>query len=149
VRGYLAIAGGLDVPLYLGSRATFPGGNFGGYQGRYLQIGDSLPIGHGGPASPMAMPQVRPGAGQQASRWRARAGRAPQGAAAPPLLGGRGAVAASGTGRLGAQRAPSSPPSSPGHHPRLVRWPAPDPAAPRLLLPCPAGLAREVRRRRP
>lgn len=34
VRGYLAVAGGIDVPLYLGSRATFPNGNFGGYQGR-------------------------------------------------------------------------------------------------------------------
>lgn len=34
VRGYLAVAGGVDVPLYLGSRATFPNGNFGGYQGR-------------------------------------------------------------------------------------------------------------------
>lgn len=34
VRGYLAVAGGVDVPLYLGSRATFPSGKFGGYQGR-------------------------------------------------------------------------------------------------------------------
>jgi urea carboxylase len=34
VRGYLAVAGGVDVPLYLGSRSTFPNGNFGGYQGR-------------------------------------------------------------------------------------------------------------------
>jgi urea carboxylase len=34
VRGYLAVAGGIDVPLYLGSRSTFPNGNFGGYQGR-------------------------------------------------------------------------------------------------------------------
>jgi len=45
VRGYLAVAGGLDVPLYLGSRSTFPNGDFGGYQGRYLRPGDSLPIG--------------------------------------------------------------------------------------------------------
>lgn len=34
VRGYLAVKGGLDVPLYLGSRATFPSGQFGGYQVR-------------------------------------------------------------------------------------------------------------------
>ena len=34
VRGYLAVAGGVDVPKYLGSRATFPSGKFGGYQGR-------------------------------------------------------------------------------------------------------------------
>ena len=31
-RGYLAISGGLDVPLYLGSRSTFPGGVLGGVQ---------------------------------------------------------------------------------------------------------------------
>ena len=31
-RGYLAVSGGLDVPLYLGSRATFPGGALGGVQ---------------------------------------------------------------------------------------------------------------------
>lgn len=36
VRGYLAVAGGLDVPLYLGSRSTFPNGNFGGFQGRWV-----------------------------------------------------------------------------------------------------------------
>jgi allophanate hydrolase subunit 2 len=58
VRGYLAVSGGLDVPVYLGSRATFPGGNFGGYQGRYLQTGDSLPIGHGNACNPTTMPAV-------------------------------------------------------------------------------------------
>jgi hypothetical protein len=31
------VAGGIDVPLYLGSRSTFPNGNFGGYQGRCEQ----------------------------------------------------------------------------------------------------------------
>ncbi|GLC49765.1 hypothetical protein PLESTB_000289100 [Pleodorina starrii] len=44
VRGYLAVRGGIQVPTYLGSRATFPGGKFGGYQGRYLRVGDSLPL---------------------------------------------------------------------------------------------------------
>lgn len=39
-RSYLAIAGGIDVPLYLGSRSTFPFGHFGGYEGRPLQKGD-------------------------------------------------------------------------------------------------------------
>lgn len=37
IRGYLAVAGGIDVPLYLGSRSTFPNGNFGGYQGRCVR----------------------------------------------------------------------------------------------------------------
>eukprot|EP01025_Chloroclados_australasicus_P016511 TRINITY_DN1830_c0_g1_i6.p1 TRINITY_DN1830_c0_g1~~TRINITY_DN1830_c0_g1_i6.p1 ORF type:complete len:1188 (-),score=148.95 TRINITY_DN1830_c0_g1_i6:1676-5239(-) len=45
VRGYLAVAGGIDVPDYLGSKSTFPSGNFGGYQGRILRAGDSLEIG--------------------------------------------------------------------------------------------------------
>lgn len=31
-RAYLAVSGGLDVPAYLGSRATFPGGKLGGTQ---------------------------------------------------------------------------------------------------------------------
>ena len=31
-RSYLAVSGGLDVPVYLGSRATFPGGKLGGVQ---------------------------------------------------------------------------------------------------------------------
>jgi urea carboxylase len=41
-RSYLAVAGGLDVPLYLGSRATFPHGRFGGLDGRPLIAGDLL-----------------------------------------------------------------------------------------------------------
>lgn len=44
-RAYLAIAGGIDVPLYLGSRSTFPGGGMGGHQGRALKAGDLLPLG--------------------------------------------------------------------------------------------------------
>jgi urea carboxylase len=44
-RAYLAIRGGLDVPEYLGSRATFTLGNFGGHAGRALRVGDVLPIG--------------------------------------------------------------------------------------------------------
>lgn len=43
-RAYLAVAGGLDLPRYLGSRSTFPNGNFGGYQGRALKAGDMIPI---------------------------------------------------------------------------------------------------------
>jgi urea carboxylase len=37
-RCYLAVDGGFDAPLYLGSRSTFPGGSLGGYQGRVLQV---------------------------------------------------------------------------------------------------------------
>ncbi len=41
-RAYLAIAGGLDVPDYLGSKSTFALGGFGGHAGRNLQTGDVL-----------------------------------------------------------------------------------------------------------
>ena len=43
-RVYLAIRGGIDVPDYLGSRATFTLGQFGGHGGRALRTGDVLHI---------------------------------------------------------------------------------------------------------
>ncbi|DBA70016.1 TPA: hypothetical protein ACH3X2_012365 [Trebouxia sp. C0005] len=43
-RGYVAVGGGVDVPLYLGSRSTFPGGKLGGLQGRALRKGDLVPL---------------------------------------------------------------------------------------------------------
>ncbi|PWC21883.1 allophanate hydrolase [Brenneria roseae subsp. roseae] len=45
VRGYLCVAGGIDVPLVMGSRSTALRGGFGGWQGRPLQSGDTLPVG--------------------------------------------------------------------------------------------------------
>ncbi len=41
-RCYLLVAGGFDCPLYLGSRATFSLGRFGGHGGRALVAGDVL-----------------------------------------------------------------------------------------------------------
>jgi biotin-dependent carboxylase-like uncharacterized protein len=49
-RAYLAVAGGIDVPPALGSRATYLRGRLGGLEGRPLQKGDGLAIGAG--ASP-------------------------------------------------------------------------------------------------
>lgn len=43
--GYLAVAGGVDVPLVLGSRSTYLPGRFGGLEGRLVRTGDRLPIG--------------------------------------------------------------------------------------------------------
>ena len=43
-RTYIGINGGLNVPEYLGSQATFTLGQFGGHAGRNLLIGDMLPI---------------------------------------------------------------------------------------------------------
>lgn len=42
---YLAVSGGIDVPLILGSRSTYLPARFGGYEGRTLRRGDSLPLG--------------------------------------------------------------------------------------------------------
>lgn len=39
---YLAVPGGIDAPVVLGSRATALRDNFGGFEGRALQVGDVL-----------------------------------------------------------------------------------------------------------
>jgi antagonist of KipI len=49
IRGYLAFAGGLDLPLVLGSRATYVRGQLGGYNGRALRQGDAVRLGAGRP----------------------------------------------------------------------------------------------------
>jgi urea carboxylase len=43
-RAYLAVRGGFDVPEYMGSRATFTLGKFGGHGGRALAAGDMLHV---------------------------------------------------------------------------------------------------------
>jgi len=45
MRAYVALAGGLDVPLVLGSRATFVLGGFGGIDGRAVTAGDVVALG--------------------------------------------------------------------------------------------------------
>ncbi|MBW6494753.1 MAG: biotin-dependent carboxyltransferase family protein [Burkholderiaceae bacterium] len=49
-RAYLAVAGGIDVPIVLGSRSTYGLGALGGYEGRKLAAGDRLPVGAAGAA---------------------------------------------------------------------------------------------------
>ena len=44
-RAYLAVAGGIDVPVVLGSRSTYALGALGGFEGRALKAGDVLPVG--------------------------------------------------------------------------------------------------------
>lgn len=44
-RVYIAFAGGIDVPIILGSRSTYALGVFGGFQGRKLAEGDVVPVG--------------------------------------------------------------------------------------------------------
>ena len=45
VRAYLAVAGGIDVPSFLGSRATNVRAAVGGVDGRGLKTGDRLRVG--------------------------------------------------------------------------------------------------------
>ena len=60
-RGYLAVHGGIDVPLYRGSRATHVGGGFGGLEGRALKQGDRLPVGRASAAvADLAGRRLRP-----------------------------------------------------------------------------------------
>ncbi len=48
IRAYLAFAGGIDVPIVLGSRSTNIKCGIGGYKGRKLQAGDLLDTGNAG-----------------------------------------------------------------------------------------------------
>ena len=47
VRSYLAVAGGIDVPVVMGSRSTYLKGAIGGLHGRALRAGDVLGTEHG------------------------------------------------------------------------------------------------------
>jgi biotin-dependent carboxylase-like uncharacterized protein len=44
-RAYIAVQGGIDVPVVLGSRSTYTLGALGGHEGRKLAAGDTLPTG--------------------------------------------------------------------------------------------------------
>lgn len=62
-RFYIAFAGGVDVPVVLGSRSTYPLGVLGGYEGRKLEAGDTVPVGSPSGAPPAVTsvdPQFRP-----------------------------------------------------------------------------------------
>ena len=81
-RQCLAVAGGIDVPLYLGSKATTTYGGFGGYEGRGLQKGDEVKLLQ--PSSDLGSlegrklkPDLIP---QYTSNWKMRATPGPNGA---------------------------------------------------------------------
>ncbi|QJY49353.1 biotin-dependent carboxyltransferase family protein [Pseudonocardia broussonetiae] len=65
-RAYVAVAGGIDVPLVLGSRSTYGLGALGGLEGRPLVAGDELRIGAGtGTAGRSLPPELRPALGRE------------------------------------------------------------------------------------
>ena len=49
-RATIAVCGGIDVPVVLGSRSTYTLGALGGHHGRKLAAGDELPLGRGAAA---------------------------------------------------------------------------------------------------
>jgi len=57
-RAYLAVAGGVEVPLVMGSRSTYYRAGIGGFAGRALKIGDLLHRGNPVPfaAAPVQLP---------------------------------------------------------------------------------------------
>jgi urea carboxylase len=61
VRCYIAIAGGIDTPPWLGSRSTFHKAGVGGMQGRALQKGQVVPVAPAkGTPGRKAKPDCRP-----------------------------------------------------------------------------------------
>lgn len=65
-RAYIAISGGIDVPVKLGSRSTYTLGALGGHEGRALKAGDSLPLGQGGGGKGSIPVNLRRGPGNPA-----------------------------------------------------------------------------------
>ncbi len=96
-RAYLAVAGGIDVPSVLGSRATHLMSAMGGLAGRSLKTGDRLPLGSPGgrgrrrshrmPAAPETRPvSLRLLAGPEIDRF--AAGTLERLQSAPYVVGG-------------------------------------------------------------
>ncbi len=65
-RAWLAISGGIEVPVVLGSRSTDLGSNFGGFEGRALRDGDVLNVGE---ASARAARIVERLSGEGSASW--------------------------------------------------------------------------------
>ena len=78
-RAYLAVRGGIQCPAYLGSRATFTLGQFGGHNGRALRAGDVLRLAPSAePAAPAVLPEsLQPELG---NHWQLRVIYGPHGA---------------------------------------------------------------------
>lgn len=69
-RAYLAVAGGFEVPLVMGSKSTYLRGGFGGYEGRALRRGDLISTGEADPGTyPGLRRQLEAGAPFAYPRW--------------------------------------------------------------------------------
>jgi urea carboxylase len=69
-RTYIAVAGGIDVPPFLGSRATYKLAGVGGFKGRALMAGDVLPVAAPSNATPgRRVREARRPHGPSDGRW--------------------------------------------------------------------------------
>lgn len=88
-RAWLAVAGGIDVPLVLGSRSTYVRGRMGGYEGRPLIAGDQIKLGRPAEWAIGLLGQLK-AKGQTTVPWSVRPemlGRSPGGAAVRAMRG--------------------------------------------------------------
>lgn len=58
-RAYVAVAGGIDTPLWLGSRSTFHKAGVGGMDGHALKAGQVVPVGSGTGRAGLRIPERR------------------------------------------------------------------------------------------
>jgi urea carboxylase len=79
-RAYLTVQGGLQVPAYLGSRATFTLGQFGGHGGRTLRVGDVLHLNADAAATPEAAGLAAEAIPSYGSAWQLQVIYGPHGA---------------------------------------------------------------------
>ncbi|MBT2658321.1 urea carboxylase [Bacillus sp. ISL-18] len=59
MRTYILVAGGLDIPLHLGSASTFTLGGFGGHGGRALRTGDVLRVNNSKTFTVSVLPSIK------------------------------------------------------------------------------------------
>ena len=71
MRAWLAVAGGVDVPLVMGSRSTYRRAGIGGHQGRPLVAGDTLKLGQPSEWARQILAALRAGA-RRSTAWTVR-----------------------------------------------------------------------------
>lgn len=71
-RAWVAVGGGIDVPLVMGSRTTYRRAQLGGHEGRPLIAGDALKTFVPGPRTTAILDSLKR-AGQRATAWSVRA----------------------------------------------------------------------------
>ena len=66
-RAWLAISGGIDVPIVLGSRSGDLKAGFGGVKGRPVRDGEEFPVGNNPPRAKILIDRLR---GEKIARWK-------------------------------------------------------------------------------